>query len=389
MRNETFSKALRTVLALALGSWAAGSSLALAGQRALNTEHVNGLAATASQQANEKPADRESSSASSSMRKIAPGVKQKITGVITSHNNSRLVVMDSIGGQVAVDLLSSTKIEEKKGNPFRGAHRYSANQLLRGLNVEVEGKGGGSGALEAEKIRFTKDDLMVAQTVESRVSPVEGRLGTAEVRLTETEQNAERLSGQMDELAAISNAARGGAKAAQETADAALDGVDATNERIAALDDYQTMRQVSVNFRAGSAGLSDVAKAALDEVAEQAKSEKGYLIQVTGFASSEGSESFNTRLSQRRADAVIQYLVMTHDISLRRIITPFGYGETHPVAENNTRQGRQENRRVEVSVLVNRGITTPTNVRRPGSEKGVSSSGAAAELQAGGMNRNH
>lgn len=366
MRNETFSKALRTALALALGSWAAGSSMS--------------LAAAASQHANEQSADGESSS--SSMRTIAPGVKQKITGVIASHNNSRLVVMDSIGGQVAVDLLPSTKIEEKKSNPFRGAHRYSANQLLRGLNVEVEGKGGGSGALEAEKIRFTKDDLMVAQTVESRVSPVEGRL-------TETEQNAERLSGQMDELAAISNAARGGAKAAQETADAALDGVDATNERIAALDDYQTMRQVSVKFRAGSAGLSDLAKAALDEVAEQAKSEKGYLIQVTGFASSEGSDSFNKRLSQRRADAVIQYLVMTHDISLRRIITPFGYGETHPVAENNTRQGRQENRRVEVSVLVNRGLTTPANVRRPGSEKGVSSSGAAAELQVGGMNRNH
>ncbi|MBN8161804.1 hypothetical protein J0J28_23920, partial [Vibrio vulnificus] len=71
----------------------------------------------------------------------------------------------------------------------------------------------------------------VAQSIDSRVTP-------AEQRLTAQEQNAQRIAGQIDELMAISNAARGGAKAAQEPADAAVAGVNATNQRITALDDY-------------------------------------------------------------------------------------------------------------------------------------------------------
>ncbi|HYX40921.1 MAG TPA: OmpA family protein, partial [Pyrinomonadaceae bacterium] len=61
-------------------------------------------------------------------------------------------------------------------------------------------------------------------------------------------------------------------------------------------------------------------------------------------------------LSQRRADAVVRYLAEIHNIPLRRIITPFGYGSAQAVADNSTREGRQQNRRVEVSVLVNRGL---------------------------------
>ncbi|HZI19609.1 MAG TPA: OmpA family protein, partial [Pyrinomonadaceae bacterium] len=76
----------------------------------------------------------------------------------------------------------------------------------------------------------------------------------------------------------------------------------------------------------------------------------------SGFASADGSTEANRRLSQRRADAVIRYLVEQHNIPLRRIITPYGFGELQPVAENNSRTGREQNRRVEVKVLVNRGI---------------------------------
>jgi outer membrane protein OmpA-like peptidoglycan-associated protein len=64
----------------------------------------------------------------------------------------------------------------------------------------------------------------------------------------------------------------------------------------------------------------------------------------------------NRALSQRRADAVIRYLVENHSIPLRRIVTPYGYGELNPVAENESREGRAQNRRVEVKLLVNKGI---------------------------------
>ncbi len=96
-------------------------------------------------------------------------------------------------------------------------------------------------------------------------------------------------------------------------------------------------------------------KAALDELAEQAKTEKGYIIEVTGFASSEGSKNLNRILSQRRSEAVVRYLAENQMIPLRRMITPFGYGDVQPVADNTTSAGRQQNRRVEVKILLNRG----------------------------------
>jgi outer membrane protein OmpA-like peptidoglycan-associated protein len=108
--------------------------------------------------------------------------------------------------------------------------------------------------------------------------------------------------------------------------------------------------------------LSPEAKAMLDEIATQAKNERGYVIEVRGFASSDGSEALNRRLSQRRAEAVMRYLAETHDIPLRRIILPFGYGEAMPVADNSTLDGRKQNRRAEVKVLVSRGLGSPVTV---------------------------
>lgn len=299
----------------------------------------------------------------SKLIKVPAGAKQKIRGVIVTRNADTFILRDLTGGDIQVNLTNITKVQEKKGNPFRRSKNYGATQLLRGLTVDVEGRGDGTGALVAEKVKITEDALVVARTVETRVTPVEGRVGEAETRLSQAEANAQRLSGQLEELAAISNAARGGAKAAQETADLAVAGVDATNKRIdslvTSLDEYEPKRGITVNFKVGRATLSPEAKAALDEIATQAKSERAYVIEVTGYASADGSENLNRRLSQQRADAVVRYLAENHMIPLRRIVTPFGYGEAQPVADNTTRDGRKENRRVEVKILVNRGLTAP------------------------------
>jgi outer membrane protein OmpA-like peptidoglycan-associated protein len=124
-----------------------------------------------------------------------------------------------------------------------------------------------------------------------------------------------------------------------------------------------------INFRVGSAVLSAEAKSKLDAMANEAKNEKGFVIEVRGFASSDGSENSNRVLSQRRAQAVMQYLAENHDIPLRRILLPFGYGEAMPVADNTTRDGRKQNRRAEVSILVSKGLTNTVNVNRPVSSK--------------------
>jgi outer membrane protein OmpA-like peptidoglycan-associated protein len=324
-------------------------------------------------QASQNTARPSDGQAQAQIARVAPGQKQKLSGVIVSRDADSLVVRDEAGVDVVVNLTGSTKVVERKSNPFRGAKTYPMTALLRGLEVQVEGRGSNTGALVAEKISFTDDEYGVARSIESRVNPVEGRMTTAEGRidvaenrLTAAEQNAQRLSGQLEELAAVANTARGGAKAAQETADAALAAAQAanasiavTNDRISALDNYEARRNITVNFKVNSAALTPEAKAALDEIAMQAKNERGYIIQVTGFASSDGSEARNRALSERRAEAVVRYLAENHDIPLHRIVNPFGFGELKPLAENNTREGRQLNRRVEVAVLVNKGLVTP------------------------------
>lgn len=296
---------------------------------------------------------------------VASGQKMKIQGLVLTRDNNMLIVREASGSEVNVSLNGSTKIEEKKGNPFRGGKKYTSAQVIRGLYVEVEGRGDSSGALVAQKIKFSDDAQQVAQSVNSQVVPVENRLGTAETRLTEAEQNAQRLSGQVEELAQVANLASGGAAAAQKTADVAVEGVNRTNERISSLDNYEEKKATTVNFKVGSAVLSPDAKMMLDEIATQAKTEQGFVIEVRGFASADGGATLNDRLSERRADAVVRYLAQKHEIPLRRIILPFGYGEAIPIADNSTLEGRKQNRRVEVKILVSRGLTNPVTVDRP------------------------
>ena len=281
-------------------------------------------------------------------RTVASGQKMKLKGVVVRRDADTFVVRDINGVDTTVVLDDRTSVKTK-GGFLRSGTNYGLTNILRGLNLEVEGRGDASGNLLAEKVRFNESDLRVARAVESRAAPLE-------TKVSEVEQNAQRLSGQLDELAAVANTAKGGARAAQETADAAVSGVNLTNERISALDDYTPQSVLAVNFRSGSAVLSADSKTKLDELATKAMNAKGYVLEVTGFADAVGSVALNRALSQRRADAVIRYLVENHRIPLRRIITPYGFGETNPVAENNTRDGRAQNRRVEVKLLVNKGL---------------------------------
>jgi OmpA-OmpF porin, OOP family len=312
----------------------------------------------------------ETAQKSTAASRVAAGQKMNIEGVIVKRDPDTISVRDIHGSDYVVKLTNSTEVKERKSNPFRRAQNYATTQLLRGLNVEVEGRGDSSGDLVASAIKIRTDDLRTANSVESRVTPVETRLADSETRLGQSEQNAQRLSGQVQELEGISNAARGGAKAAQETADAATaaansaaatansakEGVNAANERISSLDNFEVKGSTMVRFKAGSSTLTKDAKAELDKLAADVEHDKGFLIEVSGFASSDGSEDVNRRLSQHRADAVIRYLAENYSIPLRRFVTPFGYGEKQPIADNKTHEGRTENRRVEVKILVNKGL---------------------------------
>jgi outer membrane protein OmpA-like peptidoglycan-associated protein len=291
-------------------------------------------------------------------RNLTSGQKYKIKGVVVAKDDTGFTVRDTTGVETKVMLSSGTSIKTK-GGVFGGGNTVAANDIVRGLNLEVEGRGDTSGGLAAQKVRFGKSDLATARSIESRVAP-------AEERLTQAEQNAQRVSGQIDELMAISNAARGGAKAAQATADAAIAGVNATNQRISAVDEYVVQTNQTINFKVGSAVLSEEGKQNLDNLAQTALTMKGYLIEVTGFASAEGGEKMNKELSRRRAQAVLDYLIETHNIPLRRIGVSYGFGEKQAVADNSTREGRAQNRRVEVKLTVSKGLNQNVEVRKDG-----------------------
>jgi outer membrane protein OmpA-like peptidoglycan-associated protein len=307
-----------------------------------------------------------------SIRQVSANQNAKVRGVVLSRSADSFVVREDSGTDVTVVLTDATSVKSKGGFFSRGKN-YGVTSILRGLTLEAEGRGNDAGELVASKIRFGDSDLRVARSIDTRVDPVEQRVGGAETRLSDVEANAQRLSGQIDELVAVSNAARGGAKAAQETADAAVAGVNATNERISALDDYQVQETSSILFRVNSAVLSPDAKAQLDTIATKALAAKGYVIEIAGFTDSTGGIQRNRMLSQRRADAVVRYLAEEHRVPLRRIVTPFGYGESQAVADNTTRSGREQNRRVEVKILVSRGLVQPVQPITTPSSSGATS----------------
>ena len=190
------------------------------------------------------------------LRQVPAGEKLKINGIIVRRNPDSIVIRDQNGMDVIVNLNNATKVTERKSNPFRRAKNYETTSLLRGLQIEAEGRGNSAGALVANKIKFTNDEYQVARSIESRVTPVEGRVTETEGRLTSAEQNAQRLSGQIDELGQVTTNLKGNIKEAQNTADQAIAGVNATNERISMLDDYEATQNTSVNFKVGSAVLS-------------------------------------------------------------------------------------------------------------------------------------
>ncbi len=313
---------------------------------------------------------------------VQTGQKLKVEGVILEKKSSGLTLLCPGGIVYSVSISNNTEIKERKRNPLRGAKNYSEEDLLRGLQVEVQGTGDSKGTLVAKEIKIRNNDLEMARTMDTRVLPVEDELKETQVRLEETEQNARRLSGQVRELSEVSSSARTEAQKAQESADRAMsaannaksfaeDGMIATNDRISALDEYQVKSTVVVLFAAGSETLSEEAKSDLQALAGLLENETGYLVEVAGFASADGSAEYNRMLSQKRADSVIRHMAESYGIPIRRFITPMGYGENQPIADNQTRTGRQQNRRVEVRILVSKGLTQSESV----------STGAAEPIQ--------
>jgi len=300
-------------------------------------------------------------------RNVPEGQKLKVKGIVIKSNAESFTLREPDGTVTVVALTDKTKIKAAKKNWFRQYKAAGASSMLRGLQLEAEGRGNQSGELVAAKIRFDEQDFKTAQALETRVNPVETMATSTKAlaesnqeRITAAEQNAERLSGQITELSAVAAAANDAAKGAQASADRAQATANTATDRINAIDDYELLQTFTVHFRSGKADLSPEAKAEIDAAATKVQGDnlKGWVIEIVGYADSTGKTARNRSLSERRADAVINYLVTTYNLPLRRLVQPFGYGSLNPVADNATDDGRALNRRVEIKVLVNKALSS-------------------------------
>ena len=294
----------------------------------------------------------------SQVQAVANGQPLKITGIVIKRNADSFTMRDQTSVVRDVALLPQTDVKTYKKGAFRGGKEYGVSYILRGLRLEVSGVGNAQGQLVADKIRFDEDDLRTAQALQSQIDPIEQQAEADRKRIAAAEEEARRLARESEENAAAAARAQAAAREAQDTADEALRSATIANNRINGLDDYDPVRTITVPFAVGSAALGPKGKTTIDTAAAWVKTQntKGWVVAVVGFADTTGQTEANRKLSERRANAVIGYLVQKHNLPLQRLVQPFGYGENKPVAENTTADGRAKNRRVEIRLLVNKGI---------------------------------
>ena len=273
--------------------------------------------------------------------------KIKVKGRIAKRQGDVITLKTTDNREITV-LISRTTSIKTKGGFLTSGKDFNLEALLVGLRVEVEGANDAQGQLVAQKLRFKESDLEISKTVETRVTPVEERV-------SRVESANEELASQVDELNNISKTLR---TDIDTTRTEMVDLNKKVNERISALDEYDVKEESTVYFKVNKYDLSPEAKQVLDDIAQKSTTIRGYLIEIAGYTDTTGSIQKNRDLSQKRADEVVRYMAENHNIPLRRMITPFGYGSARAVGDNTTREGRDLNRRVEVRILVNRATAT-------------------------------
>jgi outer membrane protein OmpA-like peptidoglycan-associated protein len=305
--------------------------------------------------------------AQDNVRAVQNGQRMEIKGYVTQRASDTFTMRDANGVDTVVLLTSSTDVKTFRRGVFHGHQPYAVTYILRGLRLQAKGVGNADGQLVAREVRFDETDVRTASSLETRVAPTEKlaasneqRITSSEQRISASEENQRKLASQIDETQALIAQVRAEAAKAQAAADEANRLAGVANNRINGLDTYETAKTSTVYFKTGSAVLLPKAKAELDATAEWAKSDanKGWIVEVLGYADARGGSMYNRKLSERRANAVIDYLVRTHNLPMHRVVQPFGWGADKPIAENTTSEGRSKNRRVEIIMLVNKGITT-------------------------------
>ena len=258
----------------------------------------------------------------------------KISGVIAGRNGADMMVRTATG-TTTVTLNNATQVQEKKGALKLKKSSMAMTSLIPGLKVDVEGTPGPNNSLVATTVKFTAGDLTTANEIAGGVNP------TAQ----QASANAAAIGANQQAIAA--NKAGIAANAAGE---------DSLKNRMNNMGNYETKATATVYFANGSSVVDAKGKTDLAALAAKTKGINGYMVQVAGYASATGNAAVNDQLTDARAQNVIEYLEQTGNIPLYRMLAPAAMGTSHPAASNATAEGQAENRRVVVTIVVNKGV---------------------------------
>jgi OOP family OmpA-OmpF porin len=282
--------------------------------------------------------------------------KAKAAGFITARTGETMVLKSADGNTTTVVLTDDTKTKDDRGLFGLEKHIMSSSVLIPGLKVKVDGTSDDQGRVVAKTITIDGDDLEASQMIQAGLHPTAEQVA-ANVQAIEANRqgvaaNKVQLAAQKENIDA--NAQNIGANRQQIQEN--LKNIEENTQRFSALADYDVKGEATVKFGVGSTKLEAKDQEALKQLADSAAGIKGYILEVIGYADSTGNPAMNTKLSGQRAQEVVTYLIQQCGVASRRIIAPAAMGEYGAAASNETKEGRSENRRVEVKVLVNKGI---------------------------------
>jgi OOP family OmpA-OmpF porin len=259
--------------------------------------------------------------------------------------------------RLMVILSDTTKATEKGG--FLGLDRKDLGiaSLVPGLSVKVEGAYNPDHQLIAKKVTFSRSAMKVARQIDAGLNPVNEQVAQAQDQLRSDRkdigQNQEDITKNSQDI----DATKQGLAATNAATAGNTQAIGQTNQRFGTLDQFETKGSITINFANGKATVNPKDKDQLTEFVKAAADTPGYMIEVQGYASTTGSAALNQKLSGERAEAVLSIIQQTGVVPLTRILAPAAMGTTDPVTDEHTRSAQAQNRRVVVTIVVNKGIT--------------------------------
>jgi outer membrane protein OmpA-like peptidoglycan-associated protein len=284
------------------------------------------------------------------------GDKAKVKGMIVARTGETVIVK-SADRNVTVVLTDDTVTKDDKGLFGLEKQRLSSVVLIPGLKVDVDGTSDEQGRVVAKTITTDGDDLEAAEMIQAGLQPTAEQVATNVDAIDANRQNVAankmQLASQKENISTNQqNIAAHQQKIAENMKD-----IEENTKRFTALSEYDVKGEATVQFDSGSSKISQQYQDELKKLAQTATGLTGYIVEVMGYADATGNAAMNTKLSEERAKGVVTFLMQQGNVPIRHIVAPGAMGEYGPAASNETQAGRAENRRVEVKVLVNKGIT--------------------------------